>query len=177
MSDGTTTPVAPETSQIPHKECRWCGYEIPASARLCKECKSYQSAWRSVTVYVASIAGAVALAASAITFIAGNWEKTTQKLLSRNAVVLVYLNVLPGHDRRIIISNSNDYPVFVSSVAIYWRGGSEDFRFEKTVQPHEFAVVDDREDPSWHFNGFIGTTDGVPIESLLQATANNAKQE
>jgi hypothetical protein len=157
----------------PQKACRWCGSLIPKAALLCKECKSYQSSWRSFTLYVGSITGILALLGSSLTFMAANWGK----IFRTYRVNLVYLSVLPGHEFTGIISNSGNSPIFVSHLTVYWRGGNESFPILKTIASNEFSVIQRKDVEAWPYDGFLGTPNGEVFESLLRSTVNNVKDD
>jgi hypothetical protein len=162
-----------QVQPLPQKTCRWCGSLIPKAALLCKECNSYQSSWRSFTLYVGSIAGILALLGSSLTFMAANWGKIFRTYRAN----LVYLNVLPGYEFTGIISNSGNSPIFVSHLVVYWRGGNESFSILKTINPNELSAIEtkDKDIEGWPFSGFIASVNGEVSESLLNSTANSVK--
>src|SRR3954447_26424500 len=59
----------PEGTPLRTKSCICCASQISASAKICPECKNYQTGWRNHLTYLAAVAGFITILSSAITFL------------------------------------------------------------------------------------------------------------
>ena len=120
--------------------CIACKSEIYAGANICPICKSYQSRWKNILYYCASIAGVITVIISLLTYVVANFPDVRKRLFWRDSVEVTAFH----SNSRIIIHNSGDGKVFVSHLA--WRcekpHSSHATPINTTVENNSFAVVD-----------------------------------
>ncbi len=125
-------------------DCRYCHTTLPkAGALLCAACKSYQDPWRNYLVFGAGITGFVALVASAITFGFNQASSAYKELFWKDEATILELQTGVNPHQRIVIANSGDGPIFISQLAVYWRGGSMSFALDRSLEPGRVDIVDD----------------------------------
>ena len=68
------------------KPCAYCGSAISKRASICPVCKSYQSAFRNVLLYLAGVAGLIGLVGSAFAFIVSDIPNMSKALAWKDQV-------------------------------------------------------------------------------------------
>lgn len=98
------------------KPCRECGSVIPSSARLCKECKSYQSGWRAVV----SVSTPVLALAVALVSVLGSTVPAIHAAAHRPASKLSFgPAALRGDLALVSVTNTGDAPAIVRGGLLY----------------------------------------------------------
>jgi hypothetical protein len=95
-------------------KCVECRQPIPAGARVCRNCSSFQVRWKNDLKYISTIVGVLtAIAALIVYFI------TVMPTLRKNLAWKDHIQVLEFlSNREVVLTNDGDGPVFVSHIAI-----------------------------------------------------------
>src|ERR1700720_3989255 len=115
--------------------CVNCGSPILVGARICAVCKTYQSQWRNMLLFVGSIAGFITLLASGVTFIFAQLSS----IIKTEKIAVSYLSY-PGE---VLLINTGDKEVFVSSLEVYWnsRNHNERISLNASIKAGEFKSI------------------------------------
>lgn len=69
------------------KSCRYCSVAMPSDARLCKECGSFQDAWRTELKYWSGVVGLVTLVVSGLAFSLEFGARLHERLFGKDLAV------------------------------------------------------------------------------------------
>jgi hypothetical protein len=125
------------------KLCSYCGANIPEVAVVCEYCKFHQNHWRNNAVFLAGIAGFLALLFSTTAYLTEKIVDFYKTIRWQDDVNVVYFRIHSNDDDLLyaVIANSGDGPIFISDVVIYWGDSSNESRqLGKTILPKEFVV-------------------------------------
>ena len=102
----------------PMAQCRECGMEILAAARICGYCESYQAHWRNELRYFANIAGVFTVIGTAIFFSITLGPSLRLALFWNDHVEVVSVD---GDEAT--IANAGDGNVFLYEIVFDWPDG------------------------------------------------------
>jgi len=100
-------------SEQDNVQCRECGLEILATARICGYCESYQSHWRNELRYFANIAGIFTVIGTAAFFSITLAPSMRQSLFWKDHIEVVKVD---GHV--VTVANAGDGNVFLFEVVL-----------------------------------------------------------
>jgi len=121
-------------------QCVACKSEIFAGASICPICKSYQSRWKRIVYYCATIAGLITVVFSLLTYMLSTLPEVYKRFFWRDLVEVTAFD----SKGKITIHNSGDGKVFVSHLSLRSEklGYSQALKINKTVESKSFLVED-----------------------------------
>ena len=107
--------MSDKTPARSYTSCIACKSEIVAGAVMCPICKSHQSRWKNQLYYFATIAGAITVFITMLTYIVSTWPEIRKTLFWRDIVDVTQLDSMG----KLVIYNAGDGKIFVSHLT--WR--------------------------------------------------------
>lgn len=142
MNPTASVPSLPLTTP-----CIECFSDIPATARLCVHCDSYQSRWKNRLRYLSTIAGIVTGIGAALVYIVTAAPEIRRALAWSDSVEVLHFTTRKG----VSILNVGDGAVFVSDISIIAKSAdgkplfARTFRVGKDIEREKFmsSIGDD----------------------------------
>lgn len=104
----------PSEADVADVTCRQCRCEIPAGAKLCSHCSSYQD-WRG---YLPISSTVLALLVALISVVSATLPAAVAALHHPNSAVKIASPVINGDDIYLVVSNTGDRPAAISSALL-----------------------------------------------------------
>jgi hypothetical protein len=149
--------------------CRYCGSEIAASAKICPTCKYFQSPTRNLIVFYAGITGFITLLISGFAFIADRTTDFYRNLTWKDDVRVLSLVTGLYPNFSVVVSNIGSGPVFVSDIVLNWRGGNASLYINERINAGDvFALKGNVVLPERDYDAFVYSRSGQPSQQVLE---------
>jgi hypothetical protein len=149
------------------KPCAYCGSSISVRASLCPVCKSYQSSWRNVVIYIAGIAGLIGLLGSAAVYIISEVPNISKVLMWHDQIKLWEFSARYHPNFSLNLSNVGDGPIIVSTILIYWDRGNAQYPVGKLVLPTGSLIIPAKIDPRHDYYVDVADKSGTPNSTVI----------
>jgi hypothetical protein len=151
------------------KKCRYCCSDIPVTARICLQCKCYQSSIRNQLSLFAGFAGLIAI----LTYFTSSFEAIRKTLYWIDDLKLISADPNVGY----VIQNSGDGTIFVDGIFYETNVGgrnSRTIRIYETVESGQIANhVPLKKGMLGAFAQIGGNTKIPDVESAMRLSLNS----
>ena len=171
--------------------CIYCFSKIPAIAKICPNCRLYQSKVKNRLTYAGGLVGLIAGCLSAVTFCYTTVADYYRLHYQRDAVSITYMHY-PGFQfaepsGQMVVSNHGGGDLYLSDVVFEWEGETSNYSVAVSANVSKNSVINLHLDPSYDdmfpkddgvFEGeIISNTTGIaPPKVLSEAFSRNKRK-
>jgi hypothetical protein len=130
-----------------NKACAYCRNEIPAEAKKCIACGSYQNPWLNWLLYFSGVAGGLSILAAAIIFIASNLGELEKRYAWKDSIDMPNFEYRKAWENYVSFSiyNSGHGDVIILGARYYPAGQKHKFgmathAMHRLIRPNELII-------------------------------------